>query len=257
MTTEARHADAFARFALDGRRALVTGAGRGIGRAIATGLAAAGALVAFHDLADDGALAAAAAAAGGLAIHADLAAPDAAVHLAAEAAERLGGVDILVLNASVQARERWAEVSDAAAAHQLAVNLETGRRLLQALVPAMAERGWGRVLAIGSIQERREHPDMLVYAATKAAQTSMIRNLARQLAASGVTLNNLAPGVVLTERNAEALADPVYRAKVMAQIPAGHAAEAQDCVGPALLLCSEAGRYITGTTLFVDGGMHL
>jgi NAD(P)-dependent dehydrogenase (short-subunit alcohol dehydrogenase family) len=96
----------------------------------------------------------------------------------------------------------------------------------------------------------------VVYAALKAAQTSMIGNLARQYAARGVTLNNLAPGAIGTERNAAVLQDADYRARVEAQIPAGRIGTPQDCVGACLLLCSDAGAYVTGSTLFVDGGWH-
>jgi NAD(P)-dependent dehydrogenase (short-subunit alcohol dehydrogenase family) len=98
---------------------------------------------------------------------------------------------------------------------------------------------------------------MIVYAATKAAQANMVRNLARQFAASGVTVNNLAPGVFATVRNADALADPDYRSKVLAAIPAGIIAEPVDIAGAALLLCSDAGRYLTGADIPVDGGLGL
>ena len=98
---------------------------------------------------------------------------------------------------------------------------------------------------------------MVVYAASKAAQTHMMLNLARQLAPDGVTLNNLAPGVICTDRNVEALADGAYAEKVRSAIPAGIFGQPSDCAGAALLLCSEAGRYITGQNLFVDGGMSL
>jgi NAD(P)-dependent dehydrogenase (short-subunit alcohol dehydrogenase family) len=85
----------------------------------------------------------------------------------------------------------------------------------------------------------------------------MVQNLAKQFAPHGVTLNNLAPGVILTDRNTEALTDTTYAEKVLAKIPAGHIGEPADCAGAALLLCSDAGRYITGQNLFVDGGMSL
>jgi NAD(P)-dependent dehydrogenase (short-subunit alcohol dehydrogenase family) len=98
---------------------------------------------------------------------------------------------------------------------------------------------------------------MLVYASLKAAQTSMVRNLARQFAPRGVTVNNLAPGVIATDRNTERLAAAAYREQVLARIPAGRIGDPDDCAGAALLLCSEAGRYITGQSLLVDGGMSL
>ena len=111
-------------------------------------------------------------------------------------------------------------------------------------------------VAVGSIQEAKPNPRLVVYAALKSAQTNMIVNLARQYAARGVTLNNLAPGAIGTERNAAVLDDPAYRARVEEQIPAKRIGIPQDCVGACLLLCSEAGAYITGSTLFADGGWH-
>ncbi len=126
-----------------------------------------------------------------------------------------------------------------------------GRKLL------MAGRGFGRLIAIGSIQQVREHPEMLVYAASKAALESMVRNIARQVAGQGVTCNVLAPGAIATARNREALADAAYRNALLARIPAGRLGTPEDCAEVALFLTSNAARYVTGTTLFVDGGMHL
>ncbi|MCR5263606.1 MAG: SDR family oxidoreductase, partial [Clostridiales bacterium] len=86
---------------------------------------------------------------------------------------------------------------------------------------------------------------------------SLTENIARQTAADGVNVNMLLPGVIATPRNEEALSDPVYREQVLAKIPAGYAGEAGDCAHAALLLCSNEGRYITGSQLYADGGMHL
>ncbi len=246
-------------FSLKGRRALVTGSSRGIGRAIGLGLAAAGARVAFHGVARTDALEDAQRAAGDghLAVHGDLANPREVERIVAAAKAALGDVDILVLNASIEVREDWDKVTDEAFARQVAINLDASQRMIAAFVPGMTERGWGRLLAIGSVQEVKEHPKMLIYAGLKAAQTSMMRNLARQISSRGVTCNTLAPGVIETDRNKAALADPDYRAAVAARVPAGRFGEPDDCVGAALLLCSDAGRYITGERLLVDGGMHL
>jgi NAD(P)-dependent dehydrogenase (short-subunit alcohol dehydrogenase family) len=121
----------------------------------------------------------------------------------------------------------------------------------------MIERKWGRILTIGSVQEAVPHPDMLVYSALKAAQTLMVRNLAKQFAPHGVTINNLAPGVIDTDRSRIRLTEAAYLEKVLCKIPASYIGEADDCAGAALLLCSDAGRYISGQNLFVDGGMSL
>lgn len=98
---------------------------------------------------------------------------------------------------------------------------------------------------------------MIFYEAGKAAVVNMVRNLAVQLAPDGITVNNLAPGVILTNRNTDALADEAYREQVRSRIPVGFFGEPPDCTGLALLLCSEAGRYITGQDIFVDGPLSL
>jgi glucose 1-dehydrogenase len=248
-------------FDLSGRVALVTGSSRGIGRAIALGLAGCGAAVAVHCGArkDEAEAVAASIRVGGsrsTCIAAELADPSACHFLVAETVAHLGPIDILVLNGSTEIRQDWLDIAHAEFDRQVAVNLRSSLLLLQAAVPAMAERGWGRVVSIGSIQEARPGPRLMLYAALKCAQTSMVVNLARQYAARGVTLNNLAPGAIATERNAAVLADPDYRARVEGQIPSHRIGVPEDCVGACQLLCSDAGAYITGTTLFVDGGWH-
>jgi len=246
-------------FSLQGRTALVTGSSRGIGRALGLGLAQAGARVAFHGVAVTDALSGLATQAGhgAEAFGADLGDRDAVAALARDVIAAFGRIDILVLNASVEVREDWDKISDAAFDRQVAVNLDSTRALIAAFTPGMTERGWGRVLAIGSVQEVKEHPKMLIYAGLKAAQTNMMRNLARQLAQHGVTCNTLAPGVIETDRNAGVLADEGYREAVRSKVPSGAFGTPEDCTGAALLLCSDAGRYITGIHLLVDGGMHL
>ena len=118
----------------------------------------------------------------------------------------------------------------------------------------MKKVGWGRIITVGSVQEAKPHPDMLVYSASKAAQTNMMHSLSLQLAEFGITVNNVAPGVVYTDRNKEALSDPEYAKKVTDSIPVGFYGEPEDCAGIVSLLCSEDGRYITGQSIYVDGG---
>ena len=98
---------------------------------------------------------------------------------------------------------------------------------------------------------------MCVYAATKSAQENLVRGIARQVAADGVTVNNLCPGVFFTDRNRECLGDPAYARKVTDAIPMHEYAMPEDAAGAALLLASDAGRYITGATIMVDGGLSL
>ncbi len=251
--------DPFAAFRLNGRTALVTGARREIGRAIALILAGAGARVAVHhagtaeEARDAATVVAEIRDAGGQAeaFGQDFAVDDAGLSLAA-AVTAWSPVDILVLNASIELVEDYRAITREHFDRQIAVNLRTTLELLQTLVPAMAERGWGRVVTIGSVQQERPHPSMLVYAGTKAAQLNWTLNLARQFGGQGVTVNNLAPGAILTARNREQM--KTEGEALAARIPAGRLGTPDDLAGAALLLCSDAGRYISGTNLFVDGG---
>ena len=251
--------DPFAAFRLTGRTALVTGARREIGRAIALALAAAGARLAVHhagtaeEQADANAVVAEIHAMGGQAeaFGQDFARDEAGRDLAA-AVTAMAPVDILVLNASIELPEDFQAITREHFDRQIAVNLRTTMELLQALVPPMARRGWGRVVTIGSVQQERPHPAMLVYAGTKAAQHNWVLNLARQFGGQGVTANNLAPGAILTARNRAQM--EVEGEAVTRGIPAGRLGTPDDLVGAALLLCSDAGRYINGANLFVDGG---
>ena len=137
---------------------------------------------------------------------------------------------------------------------QLNCNFASSLVLIQMLAPAMQEKKWGRIITIGSVQERKPHPNMLIYSASKAAQTNMVQSLSLQLAQDGITVNNIAPGVIYTDRNVEALSDAEYAKKVTATIPVGFYGEPEDCAGMVSLLCSEAGRYITGQSIYIDGG---
>ena len=249
-------------FDLDGRVALVTGASRGIGKAIALGLAEYGADLAVHCATRIDAVEAVAREAEGFgqrscALASDLAEPGVPGALVREVEARFGRIDILVLNASLEIRADWTEWTDADFSRQIDINLRSAMDLLRLVLPGMQRRGWGRVVTVGSIQQCKPNPRLLLYAATKSAQLNIARNLARQVSADGVTINNLAPGAIATERNAAVLADPGYRAGVESQIPAGRIGVPEDCIGAALLLCSPAGSYITGADLYVDGGWHV
>jgi glucose 1-dehydrogenase len=249
----------FDRFRLTSRTALVTGARREIGRAIALALADAGARLAIHhadtveETADADAVVREIEHGGGTAraFNQDFALDDAGHHLAA-AVSSWAPVDILVLNASIELPEPYQGITRERFDRQIAVNLRSPLELLQALAPPMAARGWGRVVTIGSVQQVRPHPQMMVYAGTKAAQLNWSWNLARQFGGQGVTVNNLAPGAILTARNRAQLA--VDGSTILPRIPAGRFGQPDDLAGAALLLCSDAGAYINGANLYVDGG---
>ena len=227
-------------FNLAGRTALVTGSSRGIGKAIGDAFEEFGAKVIRHD-----------------SKVCDLSDPAAIDAFFDRLVREDSMPDILVANASIQAKIPWIEFPLDEARREIQVNFLATLRMFQRAYPRMRERKWGRLIVVGSVNERRPHPDMCVYAATKAAQENFVRGLARQTAAEGITINNLCPGVFATDRNTEALADPVYGRKVIDAIPMHFAARPEDAAGAALLLASEAGRYITGSTLLVDGGLSI
>ncbi len=244
-------------FDLTGRTALVTGSSRGIGRAIAECFARAGATVLIHGVADGSALQEAAKACGGIPVFGDLTDSGAVDRLVTQCRAVAPTLDILVLNASVQRYVALEEYDEAEFLREFQANVGASFQLVQALAPGMCERRHGRIIAVGSVNQFRPSPRLTVYSATKAALQSMVLNAAKSYAPFGVTVNNLVPGVILTDRNVEPLKDEAYRKKILDLIPAADFGQPEDCAGAALLLASEAGRYITGIELPVTGGMHL
>ena len=246
-------------FDLTGKTALVTGSSRGIGRAVALCLAEAGADVVVHctgrpEKAQEVVDAIRAMGRKAWFIQKNLMDEDCAEYIFSRLEQAL---DILVLNASIQYRKAWEQITAQDFAEQINVNLRASMLLIQKAVPHMREQHWGRIVTVGSVQEAKPHPDMLVYSASKAGQRMMAQSLAGQLAKDGITVNNMAPGVIATDRNVEALSDPVYARQVADSIPVGFYGEPKDCAGAVLLMCSDEGRYITGQSLYVDGGKCL
>ncbi|MBR3942873.1 MAG: SDR family oxidoreductase [Clostridia bacterium] len=241
-------------FSLKDKTALITGSTQGLGFAMAKALSEQGAKVFVHGAKNmEKCKNASAQIANSIPLCADLSEKDAVQKIYAQT----GDVDIVIANASVQYRKSWDEIDEEELETQIAVNFKSTLKLFQLYAPHMKEQGFGRLITIGSVQQYKPHKDMLVYAATKAAQMNMVTNLAKQLAPFGITVNNIAPGVFATPRNDDALADAEYAKKVLAGIPVGYAGKTEDISGAAVLLCSEAGRYITGIDLVVDGGMKL
>lgn len=246
-------------FDLTGKTALVTGSSRGIGRAIALALGEAGADVVVHctgrpEKAQEVVDQLTAMGRKSYFIQKNLMDEDCAEYIFARLEKPL---DILVLNASIQYRKPWEQITVQDFAEQMNVNMRASMLLTQKAVPHMREQHWGRIVTVGSVQEAKPHPDMLVYSCSKAAQRMMAQSLAGQLAKDGITVNNMAPGVIYTDRNIEALSDPAYAKIVSDSIPVGFYGEPKDCAGCVLMLCSDEGRYITGQSIFVDGGKCL
>lgn len=246
-------------FDLHGKTALVTGSSRGIGRAILIALAEQGATVILHcrrpcAAADEALELLRRMGARCYAVYADLSSLDGAGSLYTQA-EQLGlHVDILFLNASVELRRIWTEITDEEFDLQINTNLRSSVKLLQLFIPGMRSRKWGRVITVGSVQQRKPHEEMLVYSASKAALCNVCLSLSNILAPDGVTVNNLAPGAIRTDRNAEALSDPAYDEHVRNLIPMRYIGFPQDIGGIAVYLASEESRYMTGQDIYVDGG---
>lgn len=243
---------------LKGKKALVTGSSRGIGSAIALELAKAGADIFLHYVSNKSSATKVQTeiiktGVNCTLVQGDLSKPETINILISD----MGNIDILVLNASVQFKNEWENITIEEFNTQVNCNLLSSLLLIQQAVPYMKQNNWGRIVTIGSVQEVKPHPQMLVYSATKAAQTNMVKSLALQLAQFGITVNNVAPGVIYTDRNEKALQDKEYAAQVTATIPLRFYGQPKDCAGIVRLLCTEEGRYITGQSIFIDGGKSL
>jgi NAD(P)-dependent dehydrogenase (short-subunit alcohol dehydrogenase family) len=249
-------------FDLSGKTALITGGGQGIGKAITLALAEYGANVIINYrsnsvLAEETAKEAASCGVKAFLWQFDLVSEDVKGAWSDFVGANRCPPDILIANASLQIRKNWDEISRDELLQQLHINLCSTLQLIQGVVPYMKQSGWGRILNIGSVQQVRPHRQLCVYAASKSALVNLVRNLAPQLAPFGITINNLAPGAIATGRNGAVLADADYRKEVEAKIPMGFIGLPDDCAALALLMCSDAGRYITGADYMVDGGMGL
>lgn len=249
-------------FDLHGKTALVTGSSRGIGRAIALALAEHGATVVLHcrkpcAAAEETMEKLRAMGAAYHIVYADLAQLDAAKQIFDQTSELGLNVDILFVNASVELRRHWTDITDEEYDLQMNTNFRSALKLLQLFVPPMQQRKWGRVITVGSVQQRKPHEAMLVYSASKMALCNACISLAPQLAPDGVTINNLAPGAIRTDRNAEALSDPAYDEKVRNLIPMKYIGIPEDIAGIAVYMASEESKYMTGQDIYVDGGKGL
>ncbi|MGH6763720.1 MAG: SDR family NAD(P)-dependent oxidoreductase [Phyllobacterium sp.] len=246
-------------FDLKGRTALITGSSRGIGAAIAEGLAGAGAHVILHGTKPGGgeAVRKRIEAAGGTAseLAADLSGSGAGRELI-ESAEAIAPVDILVINASAQINASLEDLTPEDLAFHLAVNLGSTVDMLQAVLPRMSSRNWGRVVSIGSINQLRPKGIVTAYAATKAAQHNLIQSQARDYAQRNVLLNTLAPGLIDTDRNAHRRdQDPEGWAEYARTLNwMGRAGRPEEMVGAAIFLSSQACSFMTGESIFLTGG---
>jgi len=241
---------------LDGRTAIVTGASRGIGAAIALALDRAGARVALVAR-DRAALEAVAAGLHNepLVVVADLADPDVPACLVADAEDQLGAIDVLVNNAALAARAPTAELEAALVDRLYAVNVRAPLLLIAALVPGMVQRGRGAIINISSGSAVVGTPRRVAYAATKGAIDAATRSLAIELGPYGIRVNSVAPGVVDTDMWARNKAIPGVIEEIEALTPLRRWATPEDIADVVAFLASDAARFVTGETICVDGGL--
>jgi len=245
-------------FDLSGRTALITGGGRGLGKAMARGFAEAGANIMISSRTEAELRTAAAEIAEGLDVQVewmatDMVERDQVDRLASETLARLGRVDILVNNAGSNIPQAIDEVTDEAWDRVVELNLSSCLRLTRALVPQMKERKWGRVIHISSVLGLGGKEGRSAYCSTKSALAGLARAASLDLGADNITVNCIAPGPFLTDLPGKILTDE--QKKTFAEKTAlGRWGRPEELAGPALMLASEAGSYVTGTTILVDGG---
>ena len=243
-------------FELKDKRALVTGASGGIGGAIARALHAGGAVVGLSGTRAD-ALDALAGDLGGGAhpLPANLATAEGAKTLAKDAAEAMGGVDILINNAGLTRDQLAIRMSDEDWQQVLDVNLTAAFRLSKACLKGMMKARWGRIISITSIVAVTGNPGQANYAASKAAMIGMSKSLAREVATRGITVNCVAPGFITTPMT-DGLTDE-QKQSLIGQIPCGRLGAPDDVAGACVFLASDEASYVTGQTLHVNGGMAM
>ena len=248
-------------FSLDGRVAVVTGGSSGIGAEMAAALAQAGARVVLvaRDAERLGAAAAAVRARGGEAawVSADLAGRSSVGRAADEAEAAFGPPDVLVNCAGINLRPPLASLSVEDWDATMAVNLTAPFLLGQRFGPSMAARGWGRIINVTSQQAARAFGNSGGYGASKGGLAALTRSQSEAWASSGVCCNSVCPGFVATRLNAHVARNPERMAALAARTMIGRNGEPSDFAGVAVFLASRASDYVTGQTLYVDGGFSV
>jgi len=249
-------------FGLDGKVAVITGSSKGIGLAIASAMASAGARMVISSRKAEACEAAAAAicADGGeaLAIPCNVSRVDELRALVDRTLDAWGRIDVLVCNAAVNPYfGPMAEVDETAYDKIMDTNVKNNLWLCNMVIPQMARRQDGAVIIVSSIGGLKGHARLGIYGLSKAADMQLARNLAVEWGASNVRVNCLAPGIVKTDMARTLWEDPKTHDRAVASYPLGRLGEPADIAGAAVFLASRAGAWMTGQTLVIDGGMTI
>lgn len=248
-------------FRLENKIALVTGAGRGIGRALAIGLAEAGADVALfaRTSSDIEEVAAEIRALGRKAypFQVDVTKREQIEQAVGQIMDKAGRLDILINNAGMNIRSQALAVTDEEWDTIMQTNLKSAFLCAQIVGQSMKEQGYGRIINIASVAGHVALRTGVVYAATKAAMIQMTKVLALEWGKFGINVNSIGPWYFKTTLTEKILANPDFLADVIARTPLQRVGELEELVGPAVFLASDAANYVTGQTLFVDGGMTI
>ena len=248
-------------FDLSGKVALITGAHRGLGFAIAQGLARAGASVVLNGRRSE-TVEAAARTLAAQSLHASTAIFDVtdrdAVRAAVSSIEgRQGGIDVLVNNAGIQRRGALADFSQQDWDDIIATNLTAPFVVSQAVLPGMIARKSGKIVHIASLMSELARPSVVPYTAAKGGVRQLTRGMAVELAPHNIQVNAIAPGYFATEMNRALIDNAEFNAWVCKRTPAGRWGQPDELAGIAVFLASSASNYITGQMLIVDGGMSV
>lgn len=247
---------------LKGRVAIVTGGNRGIGRALSIGLAREGAAVVVNNsrpdhTAEDVVREICAAGGKAAALPADIRNLDEHSHLISAAVEGFGRLDILVNNAGIEFREPFLRTRPETFDQTLAVNLRAPYFLSQKAAQAMMASGGGRIINISSVHDHHPLRDRSAYAVSKGGLAMLTKALAFELAEHGINVNAISPGAILTDMNRESLSVPENLSRCLGKIALKRLGEVEDIVGATVFLASAESGYVTGATLYIDGGMLL